>query len=273
MADVRPATHPEDFDRLPSAELRRRFVVDDLFAAGEVRWCLSQQDRLLLGGAMPSGGAIELTAPEELRTERLLERRELGIVCLAGGAEVTVDGAVHALASEDILYVGQGARSIAVSGDDAVLYLVCAIAHAAHPTTLVRRSEAQSAEIGDEANASRRTLRKYVHDQGVASATLALGITTIEPGNVWNTMPCHTHDRRTEAYLYFDVPEGERVLHVYGEPSATRSVFLADRQAVINPPWSVHFGAGTAPYKFVWSTSGENLAYTDMDQVPTAALR
>lgn len=272
MVDVRPMTHPDDFAALPSDELRRRLVVDDLFGAGEVRWALSQQDRLLIGGAMPAGAELRLDAPDAIKADALLDRRELGVVCLAGSGTVTVDGDAHELAAEDILYVGRGSTELVLAGDDAVYYLVCAPAHESHPTTRIRKDEAQSAEIGEQRTASLRTLRKYVHDQGVQSATLALGITTIEPGNVWNTMPCHTHDRRTEVYLYFDVPADERVVHLYGRPDATRSVIMADRQAVINPPWSVHFGAGTAPYRFVWSTSGENLSYTDMDFVDTASL-
>ena len=155
----------------------------------------------------------------------------------------------------------------------AVFYLVSAPAHLAHPTTLIRKAEAQTALIGDRAASSQRTLRKYVHDQGVASCELALGITTIEPGSVWNTMPCHTHDRRTECYLYFALPEVERVVHIAGQPGQTKSMIIANQQAVISPPWSVHFGAGTTSYKFVWSTAGENLAYNDMDPVATTDLR
>ncbi|MEV7392181.1 5-deoxy-glucuronate isomerase [Streptomyces sp. NPDC091215] len=153
-----------------------------------------------------------------------------------------------------------------------MFYLVSAPAHRALPTTLIPRDKAETIEIGDAGRASRRTLRKYVHADGAASCELALGITTLEPGSVWNTMPCHTHDRRTEVYLYFGLPAEERVLHICGRPSETRSIVVADRQAVINPPWSVHFGAGTAPYRFVWSTAGENLAYDDMDPVATADL-
>ena len=271
MTDVRLPTHPSEFDALPSSALRERFLVDQLFAAGEVRFCLSQGDRVLIGGAMPAGASLEIVAPDEIRAEALCDRRELGIVCLSGEGVATADGTDYPMQAEGILYVGAGTRTITVSGD-ATYYLVSVPAHRQLPTTLIPREEADVVEVGDETAASRRTIRKYVHGDRVASCELAIGIMTLAPGSVWNTMPCHTHDRRTETYLYFDLPENERVVHLCGQPSSTRSIVVADRQAVISPPWSVHFGAGTASYKFVWATGGENLAYDDMDPVDTASL-
>ncbi len=271
-ADVRIGTHPDEFVHLTPEQLRERFLVDGLFESGRLSWMLSQSDRILLGGAVPDGATIELTPPHEVRATELCDRREVGVVCLSGAGRVSANGEEYAVEAEDIVYVGSGSTGLSVGGD-AVFYLVSAPAHQAHPTTLIRRDDAQSAVIGDQDSASRRTLRKYVHDQGVRSCELALGITTIEPGSVWNTMPCHTHDRRTECYLYFGLPESERVVHLAGHPEHTRSIIVADQQAVISPPWSVHFGAGTTSYKFVWSTAGENLAYDDMDPVPTQQLR
>ena len=154
-----------------------------------------------------------------------------------------------------------------------MFYLISAPAHLPHPTTVGRRGDVETMEVGEPDKASVRTIRKYVHLDGIDSCEIAMGITTIEPGSVWNTMPCHIHDRRTEVYLYFDLPDDERVVHLCGEPQSTRSLVLADRQAVISPPWSIHIGAGTAPYKFVWSTAGENLAWDDMDPVATHTLR
>lgn len=270
--DVRIATHPDEFIHLTPDELRERFVVEGLFVPGEVRFMLSQSDRILLGGALPQGGRLEVPAPPEVRAEQICDRRELGVVCLSGSGAVEADGQSYAVSAEDIVYIASGSKDVAVGGD-AAFYLVSAPAHERHETTLIRREDAQTLTIGTAEGASLRTLRKYVHDQGVRSCELALGITTIEPGSVWNTMPCHTHDRRTECYLYFDVPEGERVVHIAGRPEQTRSMVIADRQAIISPPWSVHFGAGTAAYKFVWSTAGENLAYNDMDPVATHELR
>lgn len=271
MTDVRLTTHPSEFDTLPSSALRRRMLVEDLFVPGEVRFCLSHHDRVLIGAAMPAGGTLELLPPAEIRAEALCDRRELGVVCLSGSGIVAADGTSYALDAEDILYIGQGTQSLHVSGE-AAFYLVSVPAHRPLPTTLIPRDRAQTVDVGDDAAASKRTIRKYVHNEGAASCELALGITTLAPGSVWNTMPCHTHDRRTEVYLYFDLPESERVVHICGEPTATRSIVVADREAVINPPWSVHFGAGTASYKFVWATGGENLAYDDMDAVATARL-
>ncbi|MQY29353.1 5-dehydro-4-deoxy-D-glucuronate isomerase [Nocardia aurantia] len=271
MADVRYATSPVEMATLSPEELRARFLVTDLFAEGEVRFTLSHHDRLLIGGAVPAGGELTLTPPPELRAERLCDRRELGIVTLSGTGTVTAGERRFAVRAEDIVYVGQGTASVTVAGD-AVFYIVSAPAHRPLPTSLITRDEAETHRIGDPGKASERTLRKYVHEDGVRSCELALGITTLEPGSVWNTMPCHTHDRRTEIYLYFDLDRAERVVHLCGQPARTRSIIVADRQAVISPPWSVHTGAGTAPYRFVWSTAGENLAYTDMDFVATADL-
>ena len=271
MTDVRYPTSPAEMATLPPEELRNRFLVTDLFAGGEVRFTLSHHDRLLIGGAVPAGGELVLTPPKELSAENLCDRRELGIVCLDGNGTVTTDCESHTVGAEDIVYVGQGTKNVSVAGD-AVFYIVSAPAHYPHPTTLIPRDSADATLIGDPAKASERTLRKYVHQDGVQSCELALGITTIEPGSVWNTMPCHTHDRRTEIYLYFGLDPAERVVHLCGQPDRTRSIIVADRQAVISPPWSVHTGAGTAPYRFVWSTAGENLTYTDMDMVPTESL-
>ncbi len=272
MTDVRLATHPSEMERLAPEQLRERFLLEDLFVEGALSWALSQQDRVLVGGALPAGGELELTAPAEVAADRLCDRREVGVVCLSGSGSVTADDEVFEVQAEDIVYVSQGTGRVAVSGD-AVFYLACAPSHRPHPTTLIRRADAETVALGDSEHANVRTLRKYVHDGGTASSELALGITTIEPGSVWNTLPCHTHDRRTEIYLYFDLPADERVLHVCGSPQRTRSMVVADRQAVISPPWSVHFGAGTSSYKFVWSTAGENLTYTDMDPVATDELR
>ena len=272
MTDVRFATHPSEVAHLVPDQLRERFLLEALFVPGQVSWALSHHDRILVGGAQPQGGELDLTAPPEVAAEALCDRREVGIVCLAGSGRVTADEKTFDVQAEDIVYVSQGTSRVAVSGD-ATYYCASAPSHTPHPTTLIRREDAETVRLGDPEHANVRTLRKYVHDLGAASSELALGITTIEPGSIWNTMPCHTHDRRTEVYLYFDLPETERVLHICGQPEATRSLVVADRQAVISPPWSVHFGAGTSSYKFVWSTAGENLTYTDMDPVATAELR
>jgi len=266
------ATHPAEMATLTTEELRRRFVLTDLFVTGEINWVLSHHDRILVGGAMPQGGSIELHAPAALSAPYLCSRREIGIVCLEGSGTVVADDETLDLEAEDIAYVSQGTGSVSLTGN-AVYYLVCVPAHRPNRTVVGRRKDAEAVVIGESERASARTIRKYIHEDGVASCELALGITTLEPGSVWNTMPCHLHDRRTEVYLYFDLAAPERVVHLCGRPDESRSLILADRQAVISPPWSIHTGAGTATYKFVWATGGENLVYNDMNPVATESLR
>jgi 4-deoxy-L-threo-5-hexosulose-uronate ketol-isomerase len=270
---TRHPTHPAEFGGLDSTGLRERFLVEELFAEGHVRLVYSHHDRMVLGGAVPAGQPLSLPVPAQLRAEHFCDRRELAVVCLAGTGTVTVDDAKHDLAALDVLYVGKGSREVTLDGADARYYLVSAPAHHAHPTALGRRDEVFSASMGEQAHANVRTIRRYVHADGIASDQLVLGITELAEGSVWNTMPCHVHDRRTEVYLYFRLGPGERVVHLCGPPDATRSLIVADRQAVISPPWSVHTGAGTASYAFVWAMAGENVAYDDLDPVATEDLR
>jgi 4-deoxy-L-threo-5-hexosulose-uronate ketol-isomerase len=271
--DIRYATHPTEMAALDGGALRARFLLDELFVPGSARLALSHHDRLVVGGILTAGRSVPLRAPAELSAAEFCDRREVGIVCLAGPGTVTAGRERYEMEAEDLLYLGAGTGPIAFAGDDAAFYLVSAPAHSRHPAALARRDEVEAVEIGDAAHANLRTIRKYVHAGGIRSCQLAMGITTLEPGSVWNTMPCHTHERRTEVYLYFDLPAEERVIHVCGRSDATRSIVVADRQAVISPPWSVHFGAGTSAYRFVWATAGENLAYDDMDRVATSELR
>jgi 4-deoxy-L-threo-5-hexosulose-uronate ketol-isomerase len=212
--------------------------------------------------------------PAELRAAAFTDRRELAVVCLAGSGTVTADGAGYPMSGHDVLYIGRGSGGrVTFDGGGARFYLVSAPAHRDRKTTLVRRAEVHAIRLGDRAHANERTIRRYVHADGVASDQLVLGITELHEGSVWNTMPCHTHDRRTEVYLYFGLPPGDRVVHLCGRPEATRSLVVAGEQAVISPPWSVHTGCGTTNYVFVWAMAGENVAYDDMDPVPVEALR
>lgn len=271
--DVRYPTHPAELAHLSPQQMRERFVVEGLFVDGTARMAMSMSDRLVIGGVVPAGRDIRLEAPDEIRTERFCDRRELAIACLEGEGSIVVDHVEHHMVGDDVLYIGQGAKTIEMVGDTACYYFVSTPAHETRPTLKASRDAVETHRIGDARLASARTLRKYVHEDGIASCELAFGITTLDPGSVWNTMPCHTHERRTEIYLYFGLPEGERIVHLCGRPDATRSLILGDKEAVISPPWSIHTGAGTAPYKFVWSTGGENLAYNDMDLVVTGTLR
>ncbi len=240
---------------------------------GEVRLAYSHHDRLIVGGAVPDGRVLTLPVPDQLRSRQFCDRRELAVVCLTGSGTVTTDDTKQPMTARDVLYVGRGAATIAFEGADARFYLVSTPAHAEYPTTLARRDEVEAMRIGDVAHANVRTIRKYIHADGIGSCQLVLGITDLEEGSVWNTMPCHTHERRTEVYLYFGLGEIERVIHLCGQPDATRSIIVADEQAVISPPWSVHCGAGTSSYAFVWAMGGENIAYDDMEIIANEDLR
>ncbi|RCK70204.1 5-dehydro-4-deoxy-D-glucuronate isomerase [Desertihabitans brevis] len=266
-----PATHPDDFPVLDTDGLRDRFLVDGLFATGEVGWAYAHDDRLLLGGVDLTGEPLTLEAPPELAAEHLCDRRELAVVCLDGSVSVETDGQTHELDAFDVLYVSRGTGSVRLTGT-ARVYLVAAPAHADHPTAVGRRDEVFGADLGEQEQANVRTVRRYVHADGIASANLVLGITTLAPGSVWNTMPCHTHPRRTEVYLYTGLGDG-RVVHLAGPPTQTRSVVVADGQAVVSPGWSVHTGVGTRAYSFVWAMAGENQDYADMDVVDLGSLR
>jgi 4-deoxy-L-threo-5-hexosulose-uronate ketol-isomerase len=286
---TRHPTHPADFGDLDSTGLRARFLVDNLFGEGEVRLTYSHHDRLVIGGAVPAGRELALPVPAQLRAVHFTDRRELAVACLSGTGRVTVAGTAHELAALDVLYVGRGATDwdatgpdaatgqadagIGFAGDDARFYLVSAPARQTHPTALGRRDEVFAATLGEQAHANVRTIRRYVHANGIASDQLILGITELAEGSVWNTTPCPTHERRTEVYLYFGLGDGERVVHLCGRPDATRSLIVANEQAVISPSWSVHTGAGTANYAFVWAMAGENVAYDDLDMVATEELR
>lgn len=268
---VRYATHPDELAALDTDGLRRRFLAEELFVPGQVRLELTHHDRMVIGGAWPAGGSLALPVPDQLRARTFTERRELAVVGIQGSGEVEVGGKRLAVQEGDVLYVGRGNGDVVFHGE-ARFYLLSAPAHSDRKVTLVRRDDAEAVRLGHQAEANVRTIRKYVGAAGAESDQLTVGITTLEEGSVWNTMPCHTHDRRTEVYLYFGLDEG-RVLHVCGRPQATRNLVVANEQAVISPAWSVHFGAGTRSYSFVWSTAGENMSWDDMDAVATTDLR
>jgi 4-deoxy-L-threo-5-hexosulose-uronate ketol-isomerase len=263
--------------RMDTAELRAHFLVEDLFQPGAVTLRAVDLDRVVLGGAVPTGAPLALPTPEYLRAEYFCERRELGVLNTGGPGTVTVDGTAHALAAHEVLYVGRGSREVTFASDDAAtparFYLVSYPAHAAHPTTRVAAADADVLELGSVEQANKRRIRRYIHQKGAQSAQLVMGVTTLEPGSVWNTMPAHTHDRRTEVYLYFDLPADAMVLHLLGEPTETRSLVVRDGQVALSPGWSIHAGCGTRAYAFCWAMGGENQDYADMDAVAMETLR
>lgn len=275
--EVRHATHPDQVPGFDTAALRRAYLVERLFTDDEVTAVLTHHDRIVLAGARPVNGPLTLGTWPELRSEFFLERREAGIVNVGGAGTITVDGTKYDLANGACLYAGRGSREVtfesASASPPADFYIFSATAHTAYPTTLVAPGEGNRLELGDQQTSNRRTINQYIHANGVQSCQVVLGVTTLHPGSTWNTMPAHTHDRRTECYLYFGLPETERVVHLLGEPDETRHLLIADRQAVISPSWSIHSGVGTAAYSFVWAMAGENQAFTDMDGVDVQDLR
>lgn len=268
----RYARSPHEVARMSTAELRDAFLVTDLFTPGEVRLVHTHQDRVILGGAVPDGGELLLEAPAELRAETFLERRELGILCVAGEARVTVGTETYVMPAGAMLYAGRGAGEVRFSGDGR-LYLFSAPAHAAYPTTLALPVSGTVRQLGDQATSNRRTINQYIHEGGIQSCQIVMGVTRLEDGSMWNTMPAHTHDRRMEAYLYVDLPDDARVLHLMGEPTETRHLVVANEQAVISPSWSIHSGVGTSAYAFCWAMAGENQSFDDMDHRPVETLR
>jgi 4-deoxy-L-threo-5-hexosulose-uronate ketol-isomerase len=276
----RYATNPDQLTTFDTKELRERFLVEDLFVPGEVNVVYTHHDRIVLGGAVPAGKQLPLPTFDELRAEYFLANREVGIINVGGTGTVTADGETYTLPNGACLYIGRGTRNIVFSdtpaGEEtggAQFYLFSAPAHTTYETQLVLKGEGTVRELGDQLTSNRRSLNQYIHEKGVQSCQIVMGVTELHPGSMWNTMPAHLHDRRTECYLYFDVPEDARVIHLMGQPTETRHLVIADRQAVISPSWSVHSGVGTAAYSFVWAMAGENQSFDDMDPAPVTSLR
>jgi 4-deoxy-L-threo-5-hexosulose-uronate ketol-isomerase len=263
------------YQALGTQELRATFLVDSLFAPGKLELIYSDADRAIVGSAAPVASPIQLTADAELRAAYFCERREMGVLNIGGPGAVEVDGTRFELAKVDALYVGRGSRSIAFSSTDAanpaLFYLLSYPAHAAYPTTLIPQASANEVHLGTAADANRRTIHQYIHTGGVKSCQLVMGYTQLHEGSVWNTMPPHTHARRSEIYTYFDLGKA-RVMHFMGTPEETRHIVISDRQTVISPSWSIHCACGTGSYAFCWGMGGENQEFTDMDSFPLERL-
>jgi len=267
---------PTETNTLSTEALRENFLIQDLFNRGELVAHYTDLDRMVIGGVVPEQTALALPNDPALGTSFFLERREIGILNIGGGPGIVhVGGTRYELAPLDCLYVGLGERDVTFSqgsGNRAAFYFVSTPAHANYPTELVRRADVNADLIGDSTKANRRRILKYIHPEGIKSCQLVLGFTEFEAGNVWNTMPPHTHSRRTEIYLYFDLGE-QMVVHLMGEPQRTRHLIVRDREAVLSPSWSIHAGAGTGAYRFVWAMGGDNQIFADMDAAPIAELK
>ena len=273
---IRHATHPSDAKAYDTARLRENFLIENLFQENSIQVVYSMYDRLIVGGAQPTEEPLLLETFPALRSEYFLDRRELGIINIGAESTVTVDGEKVTLANKEALYVGKGVKEVifhpAATGKT-LFYFNSAPAHKSNPTKKVSLDEAETVEMGSLENSNHRLIRKLLINSVVETCQLQMGLTELQKGSVWNTMPAHTHDRRMEAYLYFDLPEDQVVSHFMGEPQETRHLIVKNNQAVISPPWSIHSGAGTYNYSFIWGMAGENLDYNDMDKVQPGDLR
>jgi 4-deoxy-L-threo-5-hexosulose-uronate ketol-isomerase len=272
--EIRHAIHPNDFKSLQTHQLREAFLVSDVFQEDLIRVCYTHYDRLILGGAKPVTGPLNLESFIALKADYFLQRRELGIINVGGNGVVSVDDTDYTLHHKDALYVGKGARKVTFHpGENSLYYFNSAPAHMSYPTKKISKEDASVTELGSLETSNHRTIRKLIVHGVVETCQLQMGLTELMKGSVWNTMPPHTHDRRMEVYFYFDLPNSQVVCHFMGEPQETRHLFVANNQAVISPPWSIHSGAGTSNYSFIWGMAGENLDYGDMDPVNREELR
>ena len=262
---------------MDTEELRDTFLLEGMFEEGEMELAYVDLDRAVIGSAVPTSDALHLETQPELRSEYFLERRELGVLNVGGKGLVTVDGQSFPMDKLDCLYVGRGSRSVQFASVDAgapaSFYLLSYPAHAEYPTTMVKFAELEGLKLGAVETCNKRTIYKAIYKEGIRSCQLVMGFTLLDPGSNWNTMPPHTHMRRSEVYFYFDVHPAHRVLHLMGPPEATSHLVVADKEVVVSPGWSIHAGVGTRNYAFCWGMGGENQAYDDMDPVTIAELR
>ncbi|RJT40677.1 5-dehydro-4-deoxy-D-glucuronate isomerase [Mesorhizobium waimense] len=268
---------PADIAGMDTERLRAEFLVDGLFRPAAIEFVYTHIDRMIVGGAVPLANPLMFGSGVDVGTPHFFDAREMGIANLGGSGTVTVDGRRFTVANRDVVYVGRGAREVTLQSDDperpACFYMNSVPAGADIPHRLIAKGEAKPMVLGEEARANKRTLCMYIHPEVAPSCLLLMGITDLAPGSVWNTMPPHLHERRMEAYCYFDLAAADRILHLMGRPDNTRHLVVADGDVVLSPAWSIHMGAGTGPYAFVWGMTGENQAYTDVDPVAVKDLR
>ena len=274
--EIRHACSRKETAAMNTQSLRENYLIESLFKENQVELVYSHYDRMVVGGVMPQNESILLPNTEGLKAHYFLERRELGIMNLGGSGVVKADGETFPMNKLDCLYIGKGTQNVHFSSDDANnparFFLLSSPAHHTYPTVLMSQAEATPAHLGAAETANQRTIYKYIHPDGTLSCQLVMGFTVLQNGSVWNTMPAHTHDRRMEVYCYFDIPENQGVLHLMGEPTETRHLWIQNHQAIISPPWSIHSGCGTSNYAFIWGMAGENQAFADMDFVAVNEL-
>ena len=271
------AAGPREVKNMSTSDLRENFLMQDLFADDDIQFVYSHFDRMISGGVLPVQKTLSLSTYEQLKSSFFLERRELGIINIGGDGMVNADGTDYELSKLDCLYLGRGTKDVRFRSADgntpAKFFLLSAPAHQAFPSTLMKSNASTPAELGSQETANERTIFKYIHEDGIKSCQLVMGLTVLKQGSVWNTMPAHTHNRRMEIYCYFDLPAEHRVMHFMGEPSETRHLVVADGEAIISAPWSIHAGCGTTNYTFIWGMAGENQSFADMDGVAIKDLK
>ena len=274
--DIREYVNSEYAKGLDTEGLRSNFLISGLFLSDQITMTYSHVDRMIAGGITPATKALTLAATKELGTTYFLERREMGIINIGGAGSIAVDGTKYAVGARDGFYISMGSKEVTFASDDpanpAKFYFNSAPAHRACPTRLVTMAQAKHVELGSAADCNKRVINQFIHPAVLESCQLVMGMTVFSEGSVWNTMPVHTHERRMEVYLYFDMPKDRVVFHLMGKPGETRHIVVRNEQAVISPSWSIHAGVGTGSYTFIWGMAGENQTFTDMDNVPMDAL-
>jgi len=276
MHSTRYAIHPEDFKTRTSSRIREDFLIENLFTRDDINTVYSHSDRLIIGGVQPFSKSLSLDALPELKADFFLQRRELGIINVGAAADIIVEGMQYTLQPKEALYIGRGMKDIIfnpAANGTALFYFNSAPAHVAYPTRKVSLQQAETVELGSLENSNHRTIRKLIVNSVLETCQLQMGLTELKKGSVWNTMPPHTHNRRMEAYFYFEIPDNQMVCHFMGQPDETRHLWIKNNEAVISPPWSIHCGAGTSSYSFIWGMAGENLDYSDMDGVLPTNLK
>ncbi|MDF1568954.1 MAG: 5-dehydro-4-deoxy-D-glucuronate isomerase [Spirochaetaceae bacterium] len=275
--DIRYADHPDAAKRFTTEETREKFLIAEPFKSGEIALTYSHVDRIIAGGITPASSPLALEAGKELGVDFFLARREMGVINIGGQGSISINGKKYPVGSREGMYIGMGSKDVVFASDTATspakFYINSAPAHKSYPTVLIDLEKANKVKLGSPENLNVRTINQFVHPAVCQSCQLVMGMTLLAPGSVWNTMPCHTHERRMEVYLYFDMEKDTRVFHLMGRPDQTRHVVMANEQAIISPSWSIHSGVGTSSYTFIWGMCGENITFDDMDFVDMADLK
>lgn len=271
-------THsPEDIRHYSTEQLRKEFLVEEIFVPGKVQLTYTHNDRMIFGGVTPTDAPLEIVLNKELGVDYFLERRELGVINIGGPGKIQIDGQVEAMQKQDGFYIGKGTKEVIFTSDDASnpakFYVVSTPAHHKYPNVKIGIEQITPRVTGEPLTLNKRQIFQYIHPNQCESCQLQMGYTILEPGSSWNTMPCHTHERRMETYLYFDMDPETRLVHLMGKPDETKHLFMSNEQAAISPSWSIHSGVGTSNYSFIWAMCGENITYDDMDMVPMQELK